>query len=341
MDYINYVKQSPMSMSGLGGSVGGLNFKSGSSPTWYGARGWWTGGSPGGPPIDTMQYITIASTGNATDAGNLGQAVKACQSCGGGGRILTAGGNKQTDNDKHFSNEIQAHVSATTSNSSDFGDLTVARSYLSAVSDGTRGLWATGRDSSEDDSQTMDYVTIASNGNATNFGYFGWASGYHGNARTIGTAGCTGATRGAWAGGKQPGLPFIGSFYYVTIQTTSNTTTGIQELTTKARYLASLSNDARGVWAGGDVQGSPGYTNRIEYMTIANMSATSDFGDLTATAQFHSGLSDGTAQRGVFAPITTGNSNEMDYITIDSTGNATDFGDLISNISRCAGASNT
>ena len=70
------------------------------------------------------------------------------------------------------------------------------------------------------------------------------------------------------------------------------------------------------------------------------MSGTSDFGDLTAAAQFHSGLSDGTAQRGVFAPITTGNSNEMDYITIETEGNAIDFGDLPYDNQQCTGCSN-
>lgn len=345
MDYINYVKESPYAgYIGYGGGIGGLSFRSASGADFFGPRGWFGGGAPGGLPVNTMQYITIQSTGNATDGGDLATAVKKPSGVGGGGRILFAGGNTQTDNDKHFNQAIQVHTASnTSSNATNFGNLTYARAEMGACSDGTRGVFAAGRGESnfyaEDYSAVMDYVTIATDGNASNFGWFGWPSGYNVNAQTKGNAANAGDTRGVWAGGMQPGLPFIGSFYYVDIQVTSNTTTGIQELTTKSRFLASCSNNVRGLWAGGDVQPSPGYTNRIEWMTIANMSSTTDFGDLTATAQYHSGLSDGTGQRGVFGPITTGNGDALDYITIDSAGNATDFGDLVADISRLGAAS--
>ena len=343
MDYIKYVKESPYAgYIGYGGGIGGLSFRSASGPKWYGARGWWNGGAPGGLPVNTMQYITIQSTGNATDGGDLATAVKGCQSLAGGGRALTAGGNTQTDSDKHFNQAIQVHTIAnTSSNATNFGDMTYARSDTGTVSDGTRGIWAGGRGDNptfaEDYSQIMDYVTIATNGNATQFGYFGSPS-YAVNQRITRTSGANDATRGVWAGGAQPGIPFVTNAWYVTIQTTSSTTqTGY--LGTGSKALASVSNDVRGCWAGGTSPGSPGYTDRIEYLTIQSLGGGTDFGDLSTGAQFFSGASDGVGQRGVFGPITNGNGNILEYITIDSTGNATDFGDLVASISRIGACS--
>jgi len=51
-------------------------------------------------------------------------------------------------------------------NGQDFGDLSAGRSYLSAVSSNTRGVFVSGIGSNT----TMDYITIASAGNATDFG---------------------------------------------------------------------------------------------------------------------------------------------------------------------------
>ena len=72
MDYINYVKQSPMmGRIGLGGgaaSLGRYQSAGGGSGGWTGERGVFGGGSNGGNNID---YITIQSTGNAQDFGDL------------------------------------------------------------------------------------------------------------------------------------------------------------------------------------------------------------------------------------------------------------------------------
>ena len=59
---------------------------------------------------------------------------------------------------------------STPSNATDFGDLTVARRYLAATSNGTndRGIFGGGYDGS--DKNIIDYVTISNLGNATDFG---------------------------------------------------------------------------------------------------------------------------------------------------------------------------
>ena len=64
---------------------------------------------------------------------------------------------------------------ATTSNASDFGDLTQARRQLGGCSNDTRGLFGSGRVS--DPVNTIDFVTIATTGNASDFGDFTTAGG--------------------------------------------------------------------------------------------------------------------------------------------------------------------
>ena len=54
-------------------------------------------------------------------------------------------------------------------NSADFGDLTVARENLSADGNSTRGIFGSGA-TSPGRSDVIDYITMASAGNAIDFG---------------------------------------------------------------------------------------------------------------------------------------------------------------------------
>ena len=55
-----------------------------------------------------------------------------------------------------------------TGNTTDFGDLTVAASYVCGGSNATRGTFSSGLTPSE--INTIEYITIASTGDATDFG---------------------------------------------------------------------------------------------------------------------------------------------------------------------------
>ena len=87
----------------------------------------------------------------------------------------------------------------------------------------------------------------------------------------------------------------------------------------------------RGIFGGGYGDQQPGTgpqseRNYIEYVDIATLGNTTDFGNLVATRDtMAGGVSSRT--RGIFAGG-KGNSNVIQYITITSPGNATDFGDL-------------
>ena len=130
-----------------------------SSPT----RGVFAGGNPGSGPLldDTIDYVTIASAGNATDFGNMTQAMREIAGSSSSTRGLIAGGYVSPAN----INNIEYITIATTGNATDFGDLHTAVSGLSGTSNGTRGVFAGGSYINN-----IQYVTIATTGNASDFG---------------------------------------------------------------------------------------------------------------------------------------------------------------------------
>ena len=135
-----------------------------------GIRGIFSSGvlpNPPGGNTNIIDFITIATTGNATDFGDLVAGTKSTGSCASSTRGLIAGGASQDQN------VIQYITFATTGNTTDFGDLvTTVRGYtygLAGCNSSTRGLFGGGSDDSND-LNIICYVTIASTGNATDFG---------------------------------------------------------------------------------------------------------------------------------------------------------------------------
>ena len=98
-------------------------------------------------------------------------------------------------------------------------------------------------------------------------------------------------------------------------------------------------NSTRGVFAGH----GPTSSNVIQYITIATLGNSQDFGDLTLGRRDLPGVTSPT--RGVFIGGRSASSpnpelNTMDYIEIPTTGDAKDFGDLATARSSGAGQSN-
>ena len=135
-------------------------------------RGIWGGGNSPSPvgTVNIMEYVTMATIGNATDFGDLSAAkTNASSGVNNTTRGIWAGGYNPSPGDTHV-NVIEYVTIATTGNASDFGDLTVARTYLWGGSNVTRGIWTGGNHPGQPSYDVMDYVTIASTGNATDFG---------------------------------------------------------------------------------------------------------------------------------------------------------------------------
>jgi hypothetical protein len=172
---------------------------------------------------------------------------------------------------------------------------------------------------------TIDYVTIASTGNASDFGDLTQAR------RGVGA--CSSPTRGVWGGGYVSNSPttYSNVIDYITIASTGNAISfGI--LTQTRGSISSCSNSIRGIFAGGTTYTAPAstYYNIIDYITIASTGNANDFGDLSTTKAYIATASSST--RGTFAGANPGSGaiNTIEYITIASTGNANDFGDLTS-----------
>lgn len=295
-------------------------------------RGMFGGGQTGGGNrSNTISYISISSTGDSTYFGDLTVARYGLACYASSTRAIWAGG----EYGNVFYNVIDYVTIATTGNATTFGTLTANGRYsLSGASNDTRGLQFAGYNSQTGPGFTnvIDYVTIASTGNATDFGD---------TSVTLSDMGaCSSTTRAVYAGGYQGSSPLSG-MGYVTIASTGNSTS-FGTLSPACVWITGCSNNTRGVFAGG--ASSPTYTsnvNNIEYITIASTGNTTAFGDLTAKYSRMGAASSPT--RAVFCGgIDTGgnNVNVLQYITIASTGNAADFGDLFGTIQFLAGTSN-
>ena len=131
--------------------------------------GWNSAYSP--TRYNKLEYITIDTPGNGTAFGDLstGSGGGAGDSNGVNGRGIMYIEFDQTDD---YSNVIDYYTISTPGNATDFGNTTVARYQAGAASNGTneRSVLAGGRSSGASNDDTIDYDTISSAGNSTDFG---------------------------------------------------------------------------------------------------------------------------------------------------------------------------
>jgi hypothetical protein len=279
-----------------------------------GDRGIFGSGYSGGT-VNIIEYVTISSTGNGTDFGDLSVSRYNATATSNGTRGVFAG-------DVSLSTTIDYITIATPSNATDFGDLTSGRKLTdSGFSNYTndRGCFAGGRYSGHSYTNIIDYVTISTTGNATDFGDLLNTPAYNGS-----TSNST-SDRGITAGGQTSAATNI--IHYVTISSTGNATDfGDLVADNKGQACTSNALSDRGVWMGGD--NASGINNSMEYVTISTTGNATDFGNLLGNKGYSGGSSNGAGDRGLSAGGVS--SNVIEYITISTTGNATDFGDLLS-----------
>lgn len=269
-----------------------------------------------------LESVDITTLGNGVAFGDLSYTSISgtYQGASSSTRMCIAGGFSSTTN-------IDLTIFATRGKGTDFGDLTVGR-VTNGGSNSTRGLYGGGYNTDEVD--TIDYITIASAGNATDFGNLVQA------LSNPAMAGST--TRMLFMGGDiGSGSPrYTDQIGYVTISSTGNTTDFGNMLQTVG-YGMATSSSTRAVYCGG-YNGSA-YTNVLQYVTIASTGDMTDFGDLAAT--WGAGATFSNKLRGIVAGGVEGGSStdRIQYFTIASTGDTADFGDLIV-ASASAGQSN-
>ena len=139
------------------------------------------------------------------------------------------------------------------------------------------------------------------------------------------------ATRGLFCGGGAPsGSAPNATMQLITIASKGDATTFGDLTETRGQLGGGVSDGIRGVVAGG--YGSPARKKRIDYVTIASEGNATHFGDLSVGRAEQAGAASNRI-RGVFAGGTNPNATgtylkSMESITIATSGNATFFGDL-------------
>lgn len=185
-----------------------------------------------------------------------------------------------------------------------------------------RGIFAGGFISGSGGSNVMDYITISSAGNASDFGDLSATLYNHG--------GFSSSTRGITAGGvATAGDSTTNAIEYVTIATAGNSS-DFGDLLNTIYGLTGCANNTRGLLLGGYT--APYLQDLIQYVTIATTGNATDFGNLLSARRYLCGALASPTRSVTSGGEGAGNaqSNVIQYFTIASTGNATDFGDLSS-----------
>ena len=113
--------------------------------------------------------------------------------------------------------------------------MTSARNFAGSCSNSTRGLWGGGR--APGDVNIIDYITIATLGNAQDFGDLT-------NTRAIGSA-ASSSTRGVFSGGIDSSTP-LNTMDFITIATTGNAA-DFGDLSATTHSVAGCSNGHGGL----------------------------------------------------------------------------------------------
>ena len=265
----------------------------------------------------TIDYINISTLGNAINFGTLTRNARWLGACSSSTRGLFGGGDGSSPT---TDDSIIDYVTlASAGNAISFGSLVVGKGNgTTALSSSTRGIWGGGYDRGPNvTTNTIDYVTIATIGNALDFGdLVGLASANkHGS--------CSSPTRGLFGGGT----PYTSTLIeYITISSLGNSIR-FGDLTYPRGNVHACSNSVRGLF----FKGYNSNSNGIDYVTIATTGNAINFGD-AGGFEYQAAGATASQTRGIIAGgfNTPTNVNTIQYVTIASTGNAQDFGDLTS-----------
>ena len=250
-------------------------------------------------------------------------------STGTGTRAINAGGYDSPNTTSV--NTIDYNTIEIQSNSVDFGDLVAATQHPGAVSDRTRYVAMGGNDPGT--LNTIQFVSVSSTGNTSDFGDISASNvaraGYSANDRT----------RGVFGGGGSP--TNTNALHYITIQSTGNSIDYGDLTSEPGQYrMGNVASTTRGLLMGLYAPGGDSHANHntIEFITIATLGNSVDFGDLTSTA------SNCASSSNSVRAIRLGKwpTNDMiDFVTIATLGNALDFGDLASSVYDTTSAANS
>ena len=322
-DGISFVsKAATISYSPAGGSINSNN---------YGNRGFQIGYSNGSTNTG-IRYWNMSSSSNAQTFGTLSAGKNIYKSCcfGDGTYAFRAGG-QNYDGGYVLDDIIERWATATTGNSSDFGDLTSVSMNSHADTNGTRAIVSKGRVGSASSASNqsnytgkLDYFATATNANATDFGT-------DDIGRDQSTCVGNGIRMVSLGGYRDP--DYLKVCDYVTFDTLGNGT-DFGNLTQENHIAAGAGTGAgdRGIHAGGLAKpgntGSSAYVDNIEYLDVSTLGDATDAGNLLSQDGYHGGCHNATHAH-IFGRDGPGTNDTIQQTVLATAGNAADFGNLI------------
>ena len=232
------------------------------------------------------------------------------------GRQVLMGGHDDTARTKL----IEYFSASTGGSTTNFGELFHTVWTAQGNSNAIRGIHVGGTSPGPVHHNVISYITIASEGDAIDFGDL-----------TQGSSGgitVTSSTRGVFAIGGQGGT-YTNAIEYVEISTLGNALDFGDQAFVRSGNGGGCSNGIRGLFMGGYTSPSLVRTTDISSIVIASKGNATKFGDLTVEAYGRAGFSNSV--RGICVggyTASTENSAAIESVTIASEGNAIDFGEI-------------
>ena len=279
--FSNAVDKVNMSTTGNGVDYADLNYSSSQNGA-FGSRThsvFFGGYQPS--LASNSDYVITASGGTATAGGALTQARRGMGSgCSNSTRGIAMGGFTPVV-PTNASNVIDYTTMSEKSAFVDFGDLSDARERTGAVASPTRGVHIGGINAPNQGSpysNTMEFVTISTLGNATDFGDM--------QEGRVFCSSASNAVRGIIVGDS---YPITNVITFITIATLG-TDEDFGDMYSARDGAASAASSTRIVTMGGR---NPSNSNEIDYGQIMTKGDFKDFGNLSSTATFMGGTSNG------------------------------------------------
>ena len=231
-------------------------------------RGLAMGGSENPTIVNKIDMIEFASTANATDFGDLAVTTWYSSGLSNATRGINAGGYVPAA--PTVSNQINyVTIASNGVNGQDFGNLVGSFTSMGVAASPVRGVFGGGYapGSSND---TIQYITIASLGDAQDFGDLSEGKSNMG--------GLSNATRGLFFGGESPKTARI---EYIQIASLGNGTK-FGDMQGEANLPTGCASSTRGIMMGFERNSPTGRVNVIDMVTIATFGDAVDFGDLSS-----------------------------------------------------------
>lgn len=275
---------------------------------------------------EVIEYLRMSTPGSTSDFGNVYRANVNMSAASSETRAVFIGGlyssvlNVTDDT-------IQYCTIASAGNTSDFGNISIGGLDCTAsVSSTTKGVFAGGRFNSSVAVATnsINYITFASTGNSSNFGYYSkyLANSIGAMSPTIGLF--IGGLAGTTSGAPPTSYPTSAT---INIEYITLATNGFSEafgtMSYERDFGAAVSSNTRAV-IGGGIYADAGVS--LEYTTISTSGTCSNFGNLTVAR--YAGAAASSKVIGLFFAGVhfSGSTRTIDYVNTATLGSASNFG---------------